>query len=73
MALEGSTEQAQFTDVVDLLVEKSYNRGNRDNNDSGGASPVESDDISSDDRSSDERFVEANNWEESDELMPSGD
>src|SRR5438270_867354 len=37
MALEGSTEQAQFADVVDLLVEKSYNRGNH----SGGASPVE--------------------------------
>jgi isocitrate lyase len=81
MALEGSTEQAQFTDVVDLLVEKSYNRGNRGGNrgnDSGGASPVESDDLSSDvrssdDRSSDERSVEATNWEESDELMPSGD
>jgi len=63
MALEGSTEQAQFTDVVDLLVEKSYNRVNR-----GGASPVEGDD-----RSSAERSVEATNWEESDELMPSGD
>ena len=67
MALEGSTEQAQFADVVDLLVEKSYNRGNRDNH-SGGASPVESDD-----RSSDGRSVEPANWEESDELMPSGD
>jgi isocitrate lyase len=76
MALEGSTEQAQFTDVVDLLVEKSYNRANRGGNpgnDSGGASPVESGDLSSDDRSSDERSVEATNWEESDELMPSGD
>jgi hypothetical protein len=62
MALEGSTEQAQFTDVVDLLVEKSYNRGNH-GNDSGGASPVEGD----------ERSVEAASWEESDELMPSGD
>jgi isocitrate lyase len=68
MALEGSTEQAQFTDVVDLLVEKSYNPGDR-----GSASPVEGDDLSSDDRSSDERSVEATNWEESDELMPSGD
>ena len=68
MALEGSTEQAQFTDVVDLLVEKSYNPGDR-----GGASPIEGDDLSSDDRSSDERSVEATSWEESDELMPSGD
>ena len=59
MALEGSTEQAQFADVVDLLVEKSYNRGNH----SGGASPVESE----------HRSVEPANWEESDELMPSGD
>src|SRR6267154_4093314 len=58
MALEGSTEQAQFTDVVDLLVEKSYNRGNH----SGGASPVESE----------HRSVEPANWEESEELMPSG-
>ena len=61
MALEGSTEQAQFTDVVDLLVEKSYTRGNHGND--SGASPVEGD----------ERSVEAASWEESDELMPSGD
>src|SRR6202040_2754503 len=76
MALEGSTEQAQFTDVVDLLVEKSYNRGNRGGNrgnDSGGASPVESDDLSSDvrssdDRSSAERVGAATNWPRSDEV-----
>jgi isocitrate lyase len=58
MALEGSTEQAQFTDVVDLLVEKSYG-GNTQ-------SPEKAD------RSAGGN-VEHVSWEESDELMPSGD
>jgi isocitrate lyase len=66
-ALEGSTEQAQFTDVVDLLVQKGANRVMRPGYEPGGesaiANPVERDD----------RPVERTAWEESDELMPSGD
>jgi isocitrate lyase len=66
-ALEGSTEQAQFTDVVDLLVQKGADRVMRPGYEPGGesaiANPVETDD----------RRVERTSWEESDELMPSGD
>jgi isocitrate lyase len=66
-ALEGSTEQAQFTDVVDLLVQKGADRvmrpGYEPHGESAIPNPVETDD----------RRVELANWEESDELMPSGD
>ena len=62
-ALEGSTEQAQFTDVVDLLVQKGADRVTRPSDDSAIPNPVERDDIR----------VERTSWEESDELMPSGD
>jgi isocitrate lyase len=58
MALEGSTEQAQFTDVIDLLVEKSHGSNTQ--------SPAK-------DNRSASRNIERVTWEESDELMPSGD
>ena len=58
MALAGSTEQAQFTDVIDLLVEKSHGSNTQ--------SPAK-------DNRSASRNIERVTWEESDELMPSGD
>ncbi|MGA7294541.1 MAG: isocitrate lyase [Terriglobales bacterium] len=57
-ALEGSTEEAQFTDVVDML-EKST-RGNGDTSRSFGESGLQPPQM-------------AAGWEASDELMPSGD
>ena len=56
-ALHGSTEEAQFTDVVDALSKAS-----------GITSPENTNDAGLPDAS-----LMATQWEESDELMPSGD
>jgi hypothetical protein len=59
LALEGSTEQAQFTDVIDPSVEPDHGHGI--------TTPVAIDPSITD------PSLMAACWETSDELMPSGD
>jgi hypothetical protein len=61
MALEGSTEEAQFTRVIDLSVEPGHGHAI--------ATPL----VAMADPSMTDPSLMATCWEASDELMPSGD